>query len=161
MGTNNPDLQHKFVHTKNKRLRKCANCSFKNVKTYGGHPVTSYFMCQACGVPLCKTMRKCFQEFHTLLEHGIKSNRRMSSSLSKEENSCQIEPKSKSPSTIENVANDSDSSNKDYNYVITLSSPGSQWCNVDADGISITMMQCRCLRNCYNNDEMSMLTELL
>jgi uncharacterized protein YllA (UPF0747 family) len=27
---------------------------------------------------------------------------------------------------IENVANDSDSSNKDYNYVITLSSPGSQ-----------------------------------
>jgi hypothetical protein len=33
MGTNNPDLQHKFVHTKNKRLRKCANCSFKNVKT--------------------------------------------------------------------------------------------------------------------------------
>lgn len=126
METNIPVLQHKLVHTKNKRLRKCANCWYKNVKTYGGHAVTSYFMCQACGVPLCKTMRKCFLEFHTLLEQGVKQkDRRMSCSLNKEENSSINEPKSDSVSCIENVPNDPDSSNKDYNYVITLSSPGS------------------------------------
>lgn len=126
MGSSIPGLQHKLVHTKDKRLRKCANCLFKNVKTYGGHPVTSYFVCQACGVPLCKTMRKCFHEFHTLLEHGKKSDKRKSSPLSKEENSCQIGQTSESPSTIVKLPNYSDSS-KDCDYVIiTVSSPGSQ-----------------------------------
>ena len=59
--------KHKLVYTEGRKLKKCVNCELTNSRTNGGQPVKSYFMCQACGVPLCKNLRNCFREFHKFI----------------------------------------------------------------------------------------------
>ena len=64
-------LPHKLVYTDYKRRRKCAYCEMKKVKTYSGNDVYSYFMCRACDVVLCQSMRNCFVEYHKYIAEKI------------------------------------------------------------------------------------------
>lgn len=124
----NPQAQHRLVYTEEKRLRKCVYCYHKNVKTYSGHAVTSYFQCQACGVALCKTMRTCFVDFHKYIEESgnpiqIVDGRRNRSI--KSEACTNPSFRSDGRSSVDTCTQDPA---QEYTYCITLSSPESQWC---------------------------------
>lgn len=51
--------------------RACAYCKILGNKTNRGWPLKSYFMCEACSVPLCKPQdRNCFDSYHELLSRN-------------------------------------------------------------------------------------------
>ena len=144
--------QHKLVYTEERRLRKCVYCHMKNVKTYSGHAVTSYFRCQACDVPLCKTMRNCFIDFHKLIEsHGrfntpeisvsYRGRRRLSGSSNKSDSLTMATTKSDSLSPD----NDQSSANQQYTY-INLSSPESQTWKLNLYLVSWDLKACMFLK---------------
>lgn len=52
--------QHHLVHCKRKR---CLNCYLNKKKTVKGWDIFTYYKCELCNVPLCKT-KDCFEMFH-------------------------------------------------------------------------------------------------
>lgn len=51
---------HHLVHCKRKR---CLNCYLNKKKTVKGWDIFTYYKCELCNVPLCKT-KDCFEMFH-------------------------------------------------------------------------------------------------
>lgn len=54
---------------KNKQ-KTCAYCQFRKIRTKNGYTPKSYYECEACQLPLCKSGRNCFLVYHKLLFDG-------------------------------------------------------------------------------------------
>ena len=52
--------RHQLVHCKRKR---CLNCHLTKTKTVKGWDIFTYYKCELCNVPLCKS-KDCFEMFH-------------------------------------------------------------------------------------------------
>jgi hypothetical protein len=61
-------LKHRLVHIADgKDTRNCKVCESMGIRT-GTRTVRSYYMCEACGVALCRPqMRNCFVQYHALV----------------------------------------------------------------------------------------------
>eukprot|EP00105_Crassostrea_gigas_P020001 XP_011438667.1 PREDICTED: uncharacterized protein LOC105336167 isoform X1 [Crassostrea gigas] len=61
-------LKHRLVHILDgKDTRNCKMCESMGVRT-GTRIVRSYYMCEACGVPLCRPQRRdCFIQYHSMV----------------------------------------------------------------------------------------------
>lgn len=57
---------HRLVHLKRNK-RSCAYCNICRLTTKSGWAIKSYYICEACGVPLCRGPKDCFTKFHELL----------------------------------------------------------------------------------------------
>ncbi|XP_021368190.1 uncharacterized protein LOC110459953 [Mizuhopecten yessoensis] len=58
---------HRLVTRPGRQLKACVYCQLKKVKTRSGWVVKSYYMCEACGVPLCRGQRECYHHYHQLI----------------------------------------------------------------------------------------------
>lgn len=64
LSTNKPT--HRLVHLQRNK-RSCAYCNICRLTTKSGWAIKSYYICEACGVPLCRGQKDCFTKFHELL----------------------------------------------------------------------------------------------
>lgn len=56
--------QHRFVYTFDKKYKPCVCCALNKVKSPKGWYIYTYYKCEACDVPLCKSKRDCFNLYH-------------------------------------------------------------------------------------------------
>lgn len=61
-------LKHRLVHILDgKDTRNCKMCESMGIRT-GTRIVRSYYMCEACAVPLCRPQRRdCFIQYHNMV----------------------------------------------------------------------------------------------
>lgn len=66
------ETEHKLIRAYDLNHRKkCALCSYLNIRTKSGWRPNTYHKCLECDVPLCVGERDCFNMYHKLLHEGI------------------------------------------------------------------------------------------
>ncbi|XP_033752961.1 uncharacterized protein LOC117336493 isoform X11 [Pecten maximus] len=56
--------QHKLVYIADKKYKPCVVCVLNKVKSPKGWYIYSYYKCEVCDVPLCRSKRDCFHQYH-------------------------------------------------------------------------------------------------
>lgn len=59
--------QHKIVYIADKKYKPCVVCVMNKVKSPKGWYIYTYYKCEMCDVPLCKSKRDCFNQYHQYL----------------------------------------------------------------------------------------------
>ncbi|XP_069132886.1 uncharacterized protein [Argopecten irradians] len=66
--------QHKLVYIEDKKYKPCVVCVMNKVKTPKGWYIYSYYKCQVCDVPLCRSKRDCFHKYHQYMSQTCNSD---------------------------------------------------------------------------------------